>query len=107
MAILYKSNIDLGGLQLLNAAIHPTDTQPSSGTEGQIYFNTTANNKKLYVYDGTEWLDVTGDVRSISAGTGISVADGSGGDATVSLSHLGLETLTAISGESAIDSIFL
>lgn len=106
MAILYKSNIDLGGLQLLNAAIHPTDTQPSSGTEGQIYFNTTANNKKLYVYDGTEWLDVTGDVRSISAGTGISVADGSGGDATVSLSHLGLETLTAISGESAIDSIF-
>jgi len=106
MAILYKSNIDLGGLQLLNAAIHPTDTQPSSGTEGQIYFNTTANNKKLYVYDGTEWLDVTGDVRSISAGTGISVADGSGGDATVSLSHLGLESLAAISGESAIDSIF-
>jgi len=106
MAILYKSNIDLGGLQLLNAAIHPTDTQPSTGTEGQIYFNTTANNKKLYVYDGTSWIDVTGDVRSITAGTGISVTDGSGGDATVSFSHLGLETLTAISGESAIDSIF-
>jgi hypothetical protein len=106
MAILYKSNIDLGGLQLINAAIHPTDTEPASGTEGQVYFNTTGGNKKLYVYDGSAWIDVTGDVRSISAGGGISVSDGSGGDATVSLSHLGLESLTAISGESAIDSIF-
>jgi len=106
MAIIYKSNIDLGGLQLQNAAIHPTDTQPSTGTEGQVYFNTTSGNKKLYVYDGSAWIDVTGDVRSISAGTGISVADGSGGDATVSLSHLGLESLTAISSESA-DEIFM
>jgi hypothetical protein len=106
MAILYKSNIDLGGLQLINASIHPTDTEPSGGTEGQVYFNTTSGNKKLYVYDGSTWVDVTGDVRSISGGTGIGVTDGSGGDATVSLSHLGLETLAAISGESAIDSIF-
>jgi hypothetical protein len=106
MAIIYKSNIDLGGLQLQNAAIHPTDTVPSSPSEGQIYFNTSSGNKKLYVYDGSVWIDVTGDVRSISAGTGISVADGSGGDATVSLSHLGLESLTAISSESA-DEIFM
>ena len=106
MAILYKSNIDLGGLQLLNAAIHPTDTQPTSGTEGQIYFNTSSGNKKLYVYDGTSWIDVTGDVRSITAGTGISVTDGSGGDATVSFAHLGLESLTAISSEGA-DEIFM
>jgi len=106
MAIIYKSNIDLGGLQLQNAAIHPTDTQPSTGTEGQVYFNTTAGNKKLYVYDGSTWIDVTGDVRSISAGTGIGVTDGSGGDATVSLSHLGLESLTSVSSESA-DQIFM
>ena len=106
MAIIYKSNIDLGGLQLQNAAIHPTDTQPSSGTEGQVYFNTTSGNKKLYVYDGSAWIDVTGDVRSISAGTGISVTNGSGGDASVSLSHLGLESLTAVGSESA-DKIFM
>ena len=106
MAIKYKSNIDLGGLQLQKAALHPVSTAPSNPTEGQVYFNTTANNKKLYVYDGSNWIDVTGDIRSISAGGGISVSDGSGGDATVSLSHLGLESLTAISGESAIDSIF-
>ena len=106
MAIIYKSNIDLGGLQLQNAAIHPTDTQPSTGTEGQVYFNTSSGNKKLYVYDGTTWIDVTGDIRSITAGTGIGVTNGSGGDATVSLSHLGLESLTAISSESA-DEIFM
>lgn len=106
MAIIYKSNIDLGGLQLIKAALHPTDTEPSTGTEGQVYFNTSSGNKKLYVYDGSAWIDVTGDVRSISAGTGISVSDGSGGDATVSLSHLGLESLSSISSESA-DEIFM
>jgi hypothetical protein len=106
MAIDFKSNINLGGNQIQNVLLHPTATAPSSPAEGQVYFNTTNANKKLYVYDGTNWIDVTGDVRSISAGGGIAVADGSGGDATVSLSHLGLESLTAITGESAIDSIF-
>ena len=106
MAIDFKSNINLGGNQIQNVLLHPTGTVPSSHAEGQVYFNTTTNNKKLYVYDGSNWIDVTGDVRSITAGGGIAVSDGSGGDATVSLSHLGLESLTAVTGESAIDSIF-
>ena len=106
MAIDFKSNINLGGNQIQNVLLHPTGTVPSSPAEGQVYFDTNANNKKLYVYDGTIWIDVTGDVRSITAGGGIAVSDGSGGDATVSLSHLGLESLTAVTGESAIDSIF-
>ena len=106
MAIDFKSNINLGGNQIQNVLLHPTGTVPSSPAEGQVYFNTTTNNKKLYVYDGSNWIDVTGDVRSITAGGGIAVSDGSGGDATVSLSHLGLESLTAVTGESAIDSIF-
>jgi len=103
MALTFKSHIDLGGLQLQNAVIHPLSSAPT-GTEGQIYFNT--GDDKLYVHDGSTWLDVTGDIRSISAGTGISVTNGSGGDAEVSLSHLGLESLTAISSESA-DEIFM
>ena len=104
MAIKYKSNIDLGGLQLQKAALHPVNTAPSSPTEGQVYWDT--GDDKLYVSDGSNWIDVSGDVRQIDAGTGISVSGGSGGTATVSLSHLGLESLSAISGESAIDSIF-
>lgn len=104
MAILYKSNIDLGGLQLQNAALHPVDTPPSSPSEGQVYWDT--GDDKLYVHNGSSWIDVSGDVRQIDAGTGISVSGGSGGTATVSLSHLGLESLTAISSESA-DEIFM
>ena len=105
MAIDFKSNINLGKNQLQNALLHPTSTAPGTPAEGQVYFNTTANDKKLYVYDGSAWIDVTGDIRSISAGTGIGVTDGSGGDATVSLSHLGLESLAARSSES-VDAIF-
>jgi hypothetical protein len=106
MAISFKSNIDLGGLALQFATLHPASAAPTSpaASEGQVYWNT--GDDKLYVYNGSGWIDVSGDIRSITAGGGISVSNGSGGDATVSLSHLGLESLTAISGESAIDSIF-
>ena len=102
MAIDFKSSINLGGNQLQNAALHPTSSAPANPVEGQVYFNTTAGNKKLYVWDNTTWIDVTGDIRSISAGTGIAVTDGSGGDATIALSHLGIQNL----GAPESDSIF-
>jgi hypothetical protein len=104
MAIDFKSNINLGGLQLQKAALHPLSSAPSNPAEGQVYWNT--GDDKLYVSDGTAWIDVSGDVRQIDAGGGISVSGGSGGTATVSLSHLGLESLTAIGGEAPVDSIF-
>ena len=104
MAIKYKSHIDLGGLELRNAALHPVDTAPTSPSEGQVYWDT--GDDKLYVSDGTNWLDVSGDVRQIDGGTGIGVSGGSGGTATVSLSHLGLENLAARTGE-ATDAIFM
>ena len=106
MAIDFKSNINLGKKQLQNALLHPTSTAPGTPAEGQVYFNTTSGDKKLYVYDGSVWIDVTGDIRTITAGTGIGVTNGSGGDAEVSFSHLGLESLTAISSESN-DEIFM
>ena len=104
MAIKYKSHIDLGGLELRSAALHPVDTAPTSPSEGQVYWDT--GDDKLYVSDGTNWLDVSGDVRQIDAGTGIGVSGGSGGTATVSLSHLGLESLAAIASDAA-DGIFM
>ena len=106
MAIKYKSNIDLGGLALQFATLHPASSAPTnpSPTEGQVYWDT--GDDKLYISDGSSWIDVSGDVRQIDAGGGIAVSGGSGGTATVSLSHLGLESLAAVSGESAVDSIF-
>ena len=93
MAINFKSHINLEGLQLRKAALHPLNTAPLNPAEGQVYWNTSDD--KLYVSDGSNWIDVSGDVRQIDAGTGISVSGGSGGTATVSLSHLGIESLGA------------
>jgi hypothetical protein len=95
MAIRYKSNIDLGGLALQKATLHPESSAPTNPVEGQVYWNTA--DKKLYVYNATStaWVDVTGDVTSVSSGTGITVVNGSGGDVAVALSHLGIENLSA------------
>ena len=92
MAINFKSHINLEGLQLQKAALHPLSAAPQNPVEGQVYWHT--GDDKLYVSDGSNWIDVSGDVRQIDAGTGISVSGGSGGTATVSLSHLGIQSLT-------------
>ena len=79
----YLSHIDLNQNQLQNAVVHPLGSAPSTPVEGQIYFNSTAGNKKLYVYNGSAWTDLAG-VYSISNGDGISVS-GSSGAVTVSV----------------------
>ena len=93
MAIDFKSNINLGGLQLQNAALHPTGTAPANPKEGQVYWSTA--DRKLYVYDetGTAWIDVSGDIRQVDGSATIHVTGGSGGTATIALSHLGIEDL--------------
>ena len=112
MAIKFLSGIDLSGSldlnknELRNAVMHSLGTAPSNPVEGQMYWHST--DKKLYIYDATNtaWADVTGDITSVASGTGVSISGGSGGTATVSLSHLGLESLAAISSENA-DAIFM
>ena len=112
MAIKFLSGIDLSGRldlkknELRNAVMHSLGTAPSNPVEGQMYWHST--DKKLYIYDATNtvWADVTGDITSVASGTGVSISGGSGGEATVSLSHLGLESLAAISSENA-DAIFM
>lgn len=79
----YLSHIDLNQNQLQNAVVHPLGSAPSTPVEGQIYFNSTAGNKKLYVYNGTAWTDLAG-VYSILEGDGISVS-GSSGEVTISV----------------------
>jgi hypothetical protein len=72
MAISFGSPIDLGKLELQNARIQNLATAPSSPAEGQIYFNTSDDN--LYVYDGANWIDLTSQGVTYSAGSGISIA---------------------------------
>ena len=84
----YLSNIDLNKNQLQNAQVHPLGTAPSSPVEGQIYFDSTAGDKKLYYYNGTQWI-ATGNTATNNYVTGGSVASGS-----VALTRQGLGTVT-------------
>ena len=83
----YLSNINLSNNQLQNAALHPTASAPSTPVQGQVYFNTMSS--KLFVYNGASWLDVSGDITSLIANTGITVS-GTAGDVYVGLDVSGV-----------------
>ena len=49
----FLNNLDLGGLQLQNARLHPLASAPSSPGVGQVYTNTGSGN--TYTWNGTAW----------------------------------------------------
>jgi len=63
----YLSNIDLSSNELQNAVIHPLGTAPSGPSEGQVYYNTGQD--KVYVYNGTAWISIAGDITEIQSAT--------------------------------------
>ena len=73
MAKKFLVSIDLNQNELQNARIHNLATPPSSPVEGQVYYDSSVGDKSIYFWDGTSWIDVGGDLRSVSAGSGISV----------------------------------
>ena len=80
----FLAHIDLSKNQLQNAVIHPLGTAPA-GTEGQIYYNSTVGDKKLYLYDGTTWVPV-GDITSVASTTSqLTVTSGGTGAASLAL----------------------
>ena len=70
MAINYLSDINLNKNTLENAVVHPLSTAPSTPVEGQIYYNNTAGDKKLYIYNGTSFNAVDGTAVATSAALG-------------------------------------
>ena len=112
MAIKYLSKIlataalDLNKTELQNAVIQNLASAPSAPAEGQIYYDSSAGDKSIYFWDGTTWVDVGGDIRSVTAGAGltqsgtrdvtINVGQGTGIKVNaddVQLFHLGLQDL--------------
>ncbi len=67
----YLSNIDLNKNQLQNGALHPVGTAPTNPVAGQVYFNTSVGNKKMYYYDDTDWVFMgsQGDITAVTSGT--------------------------------------
>lgn len=83
--MIYLSNINLSNNQLQNAVIHPLGTPPANPVEGQLYYNSTAGVKMLYVYNGTAWVPV-GDITAItSTESRLIVTNGTSGDVNLSL----------------------
>jgi hypothetical protein len=74
MSKKFLSGIDLNKCELQNAVIQNLGTAPGTPAAGQVYFNSTVGDKSIYFYDGTSWIDVGGDLRSIVAGNAISVS---------------------------------
>lgn len=69
MAAPAISQLNMNGLEILNARFQNLSANPGSPSEALYYWNTVT--KKLRVYDGTAWIDVgggAGTVTSFSAG---------------------------------------
>ena len=85
--MVYLSNLNLSKNQLQNAVIHPLGSAPSNPAEGQIYYNSASNEKKLYVYagSGTGWVPI-GDITTVSSTESrLIVTNGTTGDVSLSL----------------------
>jgi len=85
MAINYLNNIDLNKNELQNAKLHVLATAPGSPQAGQVYYNSTDN--KVYFYDGTNWIDASGDIKSVTTTSGdiITITDSAGPNPSIAV----------------------
>jgi hypothetical protein len=76
MAKKFLVNLDLAKNQILNAAIQNLSSAPSSPVQGQIYYNTM--DYRIYFWDGTSWVDMSGDIRDVVGGAGLTASTNNG-----------------------------
>lgn len=69
-------NLDLSKNQILNVALQNLASNPSSPVSGQIYYNTTDG--AIYYWNGTVWINVSGDISAVIAGAGLTGGGTSG-----------------------------
>ena len=76
MAKKFLTNLDLTKNQIVNVALHNLASAPSSPVAGQVYFNTT--DAKIYYWDGTAWIDISGDIRDVIGGNALAATNSNG-----------------------------
>ncbi len=72
MAIEFKNNLDINQNQLLDPVIElqDTDVNAGTGTQGQLYFNTTDQVLKVWnTTGGASWKSISGDITAVESTT--------------------------------------
>lgn len=88
MALSYLVPLQLNGFPLLGFRPEHLSTSQINGLaggnlySGRIVYDSTVN--KVKYYDGTAWHDITGDIRSVTAGVGLT-GGGSNGEITIAV----------------------
>jgi len=79
------NDLDFSQCQAINIVLHQSVTPPNSPVEGQVYENTTDH--LIYYYNGTSWVDITGDVKSVdnSANGGLVATNPGGPNVTLAI----------------------
>jgi len=103
MALTYLTDINLNKNELQNAVVQNLASAPSSPVEGQIYYDSTNGDKQIYVYNGSGWVGVGGDITGVTAGTGLS-GGGTSGTVTLNIANSGV-TANSYGSSTAIPVI--
>jgi hypothetical protein len=87
MAVKYLSDLNLNKNELQLARVHNLATAPgatNSEDHGLLYYNT--GDDKLYMWNGTAFIDVSGDIKSVTSSTTdqITVANSGGPNPIIS-----------------------
>lgn len=104
MAINFLNNVALNKNELRGAAIENqgSDAAVPNPVSGQIYFNTTSDN--LRIYTGTAWEEVGGGVETLTINAGTYVSPNSTGTAA---NPIFAPDLSAVDGSVAANERFL
>lgn len=80
MSKKFLTNLDLTKNQIINVAVHNNAGAPSSPVVGQIYFDTTPSVLRMFFWDGSQWVDMSGDIQDVLGGSGLTASTSANGD---------------------------